>query len=49
MPLLRGDIVLIIILLNAIRNDQIADLLKVINHAKYSLIILNEDSNTLKL
>ena len=46
---LQENIALIIILLNIIKNDQVADLLKVIDHVRYLSIILNKDLNTLKL
>ena len=49
MSFLREDIMLIIILLNIIRNNQITNLLKIINYIKYSSIILNGDLNILLL
>ena len=46
---LQEDVVLIIMSLCAIENEQVADLLKVTDHARCSSVVLNEDSNTSEL
>ena len=49
MLFLWENVALIIILLNAIKNNQVTDLLKITDYAKCSSIILNKNSNTSKL
>ena len=46
---LQEDVVLIIMSLCAIENEQVADLLKVTDHARCSSVVLNADSNTSEL
>ena len=46
---LQEDVVLIIMPLHAIENEQVADLLKVTDHARCSSVVLNADSNTSEL
>ncbi len=46
---LQEDVVLIIMSLHAIENEQVADLLKVTDHARCSPVVLNADSNTSEL
>ena len=46
---LQEDVVLIIMSLCAIENGQVADLLKVTDHARCSSVVLNADSNTSEL
>ena len=48
-PFLWGDVVLIIMSLHAIEDGQVADLLKVTDHARCSPVVLNADSNTSEL
>jgi superfamily II DNA helicase RecQ len=48
-PFLRGGVALIIMPLNAIEEDQTAALLRVVNRARCSPVILNGDSNTSEL
>ncbi len=49
MLFLQEDVILIIISLNVIKNNQVADLLKITDHARCLFIILNKDLNTSKL
>ena len=46
---LQGGVALIIMPLHAIENEQVADLLKVTDHARCSSVVLNADSNTSEL
>ena len=46
---LWGGVVLIIMSLCVIENGQVADLLKVTDHARCSSVVLNADSNTSEL